>query len=210
MLGYLTPSGPLGLTSCHLSPFTRHRLIIPVVATVAARVASGVVTIRGIRGIRVRVVAAVLRRSVVPGFCRTVLLRVLDLAAVAAGHALQHVAVLVQAGDLDAGVLQLVLHVHVGGEDDAASANQVGLHVLQVSHCLRADAEAHRSQTGQGYAVTLSGPRADYFTCGIPSRLDHACRDTAVGRWGCRGRDASRTSFQGSYQALLHVAVQLL
>ena len=57
----------LSLTrSLHLSPFTRHRLIIPVVTTFAARVASGVVTIRGIRGIRVRVVAAVLRRSVVP------------------------------------------------------------------------------------------------------------------------------------------------
>ena len=38
-------------------------------------------------------------------------------AAVAAGHALQHVAVLVETGDLDRGVLQLVLHVRVGGEE---------------------------------------------------------------------------------------------
>ncbi len=49
-------------------------------------------------------------------------LAVLDIAAVAGGDALQHVAVLVQTGDLDAGVLQLVLHVRVGGEDDAAHA----------------------------------------------------------------------------------------
>ena len=52
---------------------------------------------------------------------------VLNFAAVAGGHALQHVAVLVEAGDLNRGVLHLVLHIHVGREDDAAHADQVGL-----------------------------------------------------------------------------------
>ena len=49
---------------------------------------------------------------------------VLDIAAVAAGYALQHVAILVETGDLDGGILQLVLDVSAGGEHDAAGADE--------------------------------------------------------------------------------------
>ena len=92
----------------------RHRLSIHV-AAVAASVASGVAASSVLRAI----------------------LAVLNLAAVARGHTLQHVAVLVETGNLNRGILQLVLHVRVGSEDDAAHANQVGLYVLQILYRLR-------------------------------------------------------------------------
>mgnify|MGYP002626407438 CR=1 FL=1 len=44
--------------------------------------------------------------------------------------------VLVETGNLNRGVLQLVLHVHVRCEDDAAYADEVCLHILQVCHSL--------------------------------------------------------------------------
>jgi len=60
--------GPLGLTSRHPSPFTLHRLIVPVVATFAARVASGVVTTAGASVLGAAVVVVTIR-----GVCGSVL-----------------------------------------------------------------------------------------------------------------------------------------
>ena len=93
---------------------------------------------------------------------------------------------LIETGDLNRSALQFILHLHTRSEYDAASSDEVGLHILEVFHCLRTDAEAHGSQTGQRYGVSLGGPRAEYFTCGIPSRLDHTSRDTAVGTGLCK------------------------
>ena len=82
-------------------------------------------------------------------------------------------AVAVVAGDDDGRVLQLVLQVHVGGEDDAAAGNQRALHLVHVLHGLRAQSESHASQSGQCHAVAFGCPRLDHLTGCIPAGLHH-------------------------------------
>ena len=79
------------------------------------------------------------------------LVGILDIAAVTAGHTLQHFTILVQTGNLDAGILQLVLYVHVRGKDNATNTDQSSLYVLQVLNCLTANSESHGTQTWQWY-----------------------------------------------------------
>ena len=57
-------------------------------------------------------------------------LEFIDGARVARSHTLHLLTVAVDTGDLDRGVLQLVLQIHVGSEDDAAGLDESGLHVL--------------------------------------------------------------------------------
>ena len=79
------------------------------------------------------------------------LVGILDIAAITAGHTLQHFAILVQAGNLDAGILQLVLNVHVRGKDNATNTDQSSLYILQVLNGLTAHSESHGTQAWQWY-----------------------------------------------------------
>ena len=99
------------------------------------------------------IATAAITTSVSTGITAAVrwLVRILDIAAITAGHTLQHFAILVQAGNLDAGILQLVLYVHVRGKDDATNTDQSGLYVLQVLNCLTAHSESHGTQAWQWY-----------------------------------------------------------
>ena len=63
---------------------------------------------------------------------------VLDVAAVATGNTFHLLTVAVDTGNLDGGVLQLVLQCHRWGEDDAAGADEASLHVLNLIYRLRA------------------------------------------------------------------------
>ena len=85
------------------------------------------------------------------------LVGILDIAAITAGHALENLTILVQTGNLDGCILQLVLYVGAGGENDTTGGDQTSLHILQVLHGLTAHAESHGSQSGQGHRVTLGG-----------------------------------------------------
>ena len=77
-----------------------------------------------------------IRGSIVVSVVGVVVLIILHLCIVAGGYSLHLVAVAVVAGDDDAGVLQLVLQVGVGSEDDASAGNQTGLHLVYVLHRL--------------------------------------------------------------------------
>ena len=98
-------------------PFIQGRVIVATAVVTASVRAATVLSSTTVLGVVTTLVLVVLA------------LVVLDLAAVAAGHALQHVTILVQAGDLDAGVLQLVLHVHVRRVDDTACYYHLQQHI---------------------------------------------------------------------------------
>ena len=112
--------------------------------------------------------------AVVPVF------RVLNDTLVCTGYALHFLTCTVVAGDLDGGVCQLVLQVGRGSEDDAATADKARLYLVHVGYTLGAEAESHATQSGDCYAVTLSGPCLDYLACCIPSGLHYTLADSAA------------------------------
>ena len=147
----------------YLSIFVADVVAVSAAAGVAAGITSAITAL-----VLVATLAATILRTAI----LILLLRILNLAAVAAGYALQHGAVFVETGNLDRGILQLVLHLHAGSKDDATNANQIGLHILQLLYRLTADAEAHGSQTWHRDGVALSGPRAKHFASSILLRKE--------------------------------------
>ena len=63
---------------------------------------------------------------------------------------------------------------------EITARDQTRLHVVHVLHSLRAQSEAHRAQSGQSHAVTLSGPRLDHLSGCIPAGLHHALTHAAA------------------------------
>ena len=106
-------------------------------------------------------------------------LRILDGAGVARSHPLHLLTVAVDTGDLDRGVLQLVLQIHTRGEDDAAGLDEAGLYILHLLHSLRTESESHGAESGQSHRVTLRSPGLDHLTGCIPAGLHHAAAHTA-------------------------------
>ena len=110
----------------HASPPFRLVLVEAIIAIIAVVTATGIVTASGIgTAALLTALAAILtlRASilcVLCSLCALCVFVVLHLAAVAGGYALQHFTVLVETGNLDRGVLQLVLQVNVGREDDTS------------------------------------------------------------------------------------------
>ena len=90
---------------------------------------------------------------------------------------LDDVAVFVVAGDVDGRVLQLLLDVGAGGEDDAARGDERGADVVHIFHSRGAHAEAHGAQPGDGDGVALGGPVLDDVAYGLPRGGDGAFGD---------------------------------
>ena len=88
--------------------------------TIASVAASAVISATGItsalRALAILTILGVL--TVLAVLAALAALVVLNLAAVARGHTLQHVTFLVETGDLNARVLQLILQVHIGSKYD--------------------------------------------------------------------------------------------
>ena len=99
------------------------------------------------------------------------------VAVVAGGDGLHDVAVAVVAGDVDGGVLQLLLDVGVRGEDHATGGDEGAGDLIDAVGGGRTDAEAHGAESGDCYGVAFGGPRLDDFAGSIPACLHHALAD---------------------------------
>ena len=105
----------LPLTHSHLFHLTSYILYLPSILSQVATAGVAVTTLV--------LATAILRRTVL-SVTRRFILRVLHLCVVVAGHALHLVTVAVVAGNLHSGVLQLVLQLAVGGEDDTTTRDE--------------------------------------------------------------------------------------
>ena len=134
------------------------------------------------------------------------LVGILNRTWVGAGHTFHFDAVAVVAGDDHCRVLQFLLQVGGRREYDTARLDETSLHVVDVLHGLRRQAEAHGSQTGQRHAVALGRPCLDDTPGSIPAGLHHAlAHATAQG---------SLTDYFLSSQCLVefwlhHIAIEL-
>ena len=125
--------------------------------------------------------AAVVGATLIVGAVASILVfTVLHVASIAGVHGFHEVTILVETGDVDTRHLQLVLDVHARREDHTARGDQLGTYFLYVLHTVGAYAEAHRTESRDGYRVTFGSPCLDHFTDSIPCCIERTLLNTTA------------------------------
>ena len=86
----------------------------------------------------------------------------------------------VVAGDVDAGLGELLLDVGVRHEDDVAAVDERAAHLVDILHGGRIQTESEGAESRHSHGVTLGGPCGDDCSDGAPGSVDHLLGESAA------------------------------